>query len=153
MTEWKTPFQLIKPGTGRKVRSGSDVAILSIGPMGNYALKACEELESRGISAALYDMRFVKPIDELMLHEVFGKFKHVVTVEDGCLQGGMGSAVLEFMVDNGYTSQVKRLGIPDRLVEHGTQDELYAECHYDAAAMVATCEEMLREAIVEKRTA
>jgi 1-deoxy-D-xylulose-5-phosphate synthase len=98
-------------------------------------------------------MRFVKPIDELMLHEVFGKFKHVVTVEDGCLQGGMGSAVLEFMVDNGYTSQVKRLGIPDRLVEHGTQDELYAECHYDAAAMVATCEEMLREAIVEKRTA
>jgi 1-deoxy-D-xylulose-5-phosphate synthase len=153
MTEWKTPFQLIKPGTGRKVRSGSDIAILSIGPMGNYALQACEELEQRGVSAAMYDMRFVKPLDELLLHEVFGKFKHVITVEDGCLQGGMGSAVLEFMADNGYQSQVKRLGIPDRLVEHGTQDELYAECHYDVAAMVAASEEMLRESLVERRTA
>ncbi len=153
MTEWKTPYQLIKPGTGRKVRSGSDVAILSIGPMGNYALQACDQLNQLGISAALYDMRFVKPIDELLLHEVFGKFKHVITVEDGCLQGGMGSAVLEFMVDNGYQSQVKRLGIPDRLVEHGTQDELYAECQYDVAAMVATAEEMLSEAVSERRTA
>jgi 1-deoxy-D-xylulose-5-phosphate synthase len=153
MTEWKTPLQLIKPGTGRKVRSGSDLAILSIGPMGNYALQACEQLEQAGISAALYDMRFVKPLDELLLHEVFGKFKHVITVEDGCLQGGMGSAVLEFMVDNGYQSQVKRLGIPDRLVEHGSQDELYAECHYDVAAMVAASEEMLRESAVERRTA
>jgi 1-deoxy-D-xylulose-5-phosphate synthase len=153
MTEWKTPFQLIKPGTGRKVRSGADIAILSIGPMGNNALQACEQLEQKGISAALYDMRFVKPIDELLLHEVFGKFKHVITVEDGCLQGGMGSAVLEFMVDNGYQCQVKRLGIPDRLVEHGTQDELYAECHYDAAAMISAAEEMLRESLVERRTA
>jgi 1-deoxy-D-xylulose-5-phosphate synthase len=121
--------------------------------MGNYALKACEQLEQQGISAALYDMRFVKPLDEMLLHEVFGKFKHVITVEDGCLQGGMGSAVLEFMVDNGYQSQVKRLGIPDRLVEHGTQDELYAECHYDTAAMVAAAEEMVRESIEERRTA
>ena len=121
--------------------------------MGNNALEACEQLEQMGISAALYDMRFVKPLDELLLHEVFGKFKHVITVEDGCLQGGMGSAVLEFMVDNGYHAQVKRLGIPDRLVEHGTQDELYAECHYDAAAMVSTAEEMIRESLEERRTA
>ncbi len=147
LTEWKTPMQLIKIGTGRKVRSGEDVALLTIGPIGNQAVKACEELEAKGISAALYDMRFVKPIDEILLHEVFGKFKHVITVEDGCLQGGMGSAVLEFMVDNGYTAQVRRLGIPDRLVEHGTQEELYAECHYDAAAMVQACVEMVGEKV------
>jgi 1-deoxy-D-xylulose-5-phosphate synthase len=147
LTEWKTPMQLIKIGTGRKVRSGNDVALLTIGPIGNQAVKACEELEAKGISAALYDMRFVKPIDEILLHEVFGKFKHVITVEDGCLQGGMGSAVLEFMVDNGYTAQVRRLGIPDRLVEHGTQEELYAECHYDAAAMVQACVEMVGEKV------
>jgi 1-deoxy-D-xylulose-5-phosphate synthase len=91
MADWKTPFKIIKIGTGRKVRNGEDVAVLSIGPIGNYALKACEQLEEQGISAALYDMRFVKPIDELLLHEVFGKFKHVVTVEDGCIQGGMGA--------------------------------------------------------------
>jgi 1-deoxy-D-xylulose-5-phosphate synthase len=145
MTEWKTPFQYIKPGTGRKVRSGSDVAFLTIGPMGNQALQACEELEAQGISAALYDMRFVKPIDEMLLHEVFGKFKNVITVEDGCIQGGMGSAVIEFMVDNGYTAQVKRLGIPDKLVEHGTQEELWAECHYDKSAMVASAVEMVGE--------
>ncbi len=154
LTEWKTTLQLIKIGTGRKVRNGEDVAILSIGPMGNNALKACEQLEEKGISAALYDMRFVKPIDEMLLHEVFGKFKNVVTIEDGCIQGGMGSAVLEFMVDNGYHTQVKRLGIPDRLVEHGTQDELYAECHYDAAAIVQVCEEMVEAKPLEvKRSA
>jgi 1-deoxy-D-xylulose-5-phosphate synthase len=145
MVDWKTPFKLIKVGTGRKVRSGEDVAVLTIGPIGNNALEACEELESHGISAALYDMRFAKPIDEILLHEVFGKFKHVVTVEDGCVMGGMGSAVVEFMADNGYQAQVRRLGIPDRLVEHGTQDELYAECHYDKAAVVAACVEMVGE--------
>ena len=145
LTEWKTPLQLVKVGTGRKVRSGDDVAILTIGPMGNNALKACEQLEQKNISAALYDMRFVKPLDELLLHEVFGKFKQVITVEDGCLMGGMGSAIVEFMTDHGYTAQVKRLGIPDKLVEHGTQDELYAECHYDTAAMVEACVEMVAD--------
>ena len=90
-------------------------------------------------------MRYAKPLDELLLHEVFGKFKSVVTVEDGCIQGGMGSAVVEFMADHGYHAQVKRLGIPDRYIEHGTQDELYAECFYDKAAMVATCQELVEE--------
>jgi 1-deoxy-D-xylulose-5-phosphate synthase len=145
LTDWKTPLQYITPGTGRKVRSGSDVAILSIGPMGNIALEACVELESKGISAALYDMRFVKPIDEILLHEVFSKFKTVITVEDGCIQGGMGSAVLEFMADNGYVAQVRRLGIPDKLIEHGSQEELWAECHYDKAAIVATAVDMVGE--------
>lgn len=145
LTDWKTPMKLIKPGTGRKIKSGDDVAILTIGPIGNYAVKACEALADKGISAAHYDMRFAKPIDEVLLHEVFGKFKHVITVEDGCIQGGMGSAVLEFMGDNGYAAQVKRLGIPDVYIEHGTQDELYAECGYDVAGMVAAAMEMVGE--------
>jgi 1-deoxy-D-xylulose-5-phosphate synthase len=154
LVDWKTPMKLIKPGTGRKIRSGEDVAVLSIGPIGNNALKACEQLEESGISAALYDMRFAKPIDEVLLHEVFGKFKHVVTVEDGCIVGGMGSAVVEFMTDHGYMAQVKRLGIPDRVVEHGTQDELYAECHYDAKAVIEACIELVGEkALSNKRSA
>jgi 1-deoxy-D-xylulose-5-phosphate synthase len=142
MVDWKTPMKLIKPGTGRKVRNGEDVAFLTIGPIGNYALKACEQLEEKGISAALYDMRFAKPLDEMLLHEVFGKFKHVITVEDGCIIGGMGSAILEFMADHGYQAQMRRLGIPDEFIEHGTQDELYAECGYDVNGMVATASEM-----------
>jgi 1-deoxy-D-xylulose-5-phosphate synthase len=146
MVDWKTPMKLVKVGTGRKVRGGEDVAFLTIGPIGNNAQKACEELQEKGISAALYDMRFAKPIDEVLLHEVFSKFKHVITVEDGCIQGGMGSAVLEFMADNGYQAQVKRLGIPDAFIEHGTQDELYAECGFDANAMVATAIEMVGQA-------
>lgn len=135
MPNWKTPFKTIKIGTGRKVRNGSDVAILSIGHIGNYGLKAAQELENDDIDAAVYDMRFVKPLDEVLLHEVFNKFDHVITVEDGCLMGGMGSAVIEFMMDHGYNAKVVRLGIPDRLVEHGSQDELYAECKYDAEAI------------------
>jgi 1-deoxy-D-xylulose-5-phosphate synthase len=143
LTEWRTPFERIQIGTGRKLRNGHDIAFLTIGPIGNYALDACQTLEESGISAALYDMRFVKPLDEVMLHEVFGKFKHVITVEDGCIQGGMGSAVLEFMADNGYAAQVARLGIPDKYIEHGSQDELYAECGYDRAAMIAKAKEMV----------
>jgi 1-deoxy-D-xylulose-5-phosphate synthase len=143
MVNWKTPFKKIRIGTGRKVRSGNDIAFLTIGPMGSQALKAIEKLEAEGISAALYDMRFVKPLDEMLLHEVFSKFKKVITVEDGCIQGGMGSAVLEFMADNGYQAQVKRLGVPDRFVDHGTQNELYAECGYDVNGMVQTAQELM----------
>lgn len=145
MTEWKTPLRAITVGTGRKVASGNDIAILTIGPIGNEALKAKQQLEEINISAAVYDMRFVKPIDEMLLHEVFSKFSQVITVEDGCIQGGMGTAVLEFMADNGYMAQVVRLGIPDRLVEHGTQEELYAECGYDATAIVAQAKQMMAE--------
>ncbi|MFM7104651.1 MAG: transketolase C-terminal domain-containing protein, partial [Flavobacteriales bacterium] len=145
MTEWKTPLRAISVGTGRKVASGNDIAVLTIGPIGNEALKAKQQLEEINISAAVYDMRFVKPIDEMLLHEVFSKFSQVITVEDGCIQGGMGTAVLEFMADNGYMVQVARLGIPDRLVEHGTQEELYAECGYDATAIVAQAKQMMAE--------
>jgi 1-deoxy-D-xylulose-5-phosphate synthase len=142
MTNWKTPFKAIKMGTGRKVKNGKDVAVLSIGPLGNTALSAAQKLEKEGISLAVYDMRFVKPLDEILLHEVFTKFKNVITVEDGCLQGGMGSAILEFMGDHGYSAKVVRLGIPDKFVDHGTQKELYAECFYDENAIIETARKL-----------
>jgi 1-deoxy-D-xylulose-5-phosphate synthase len=145
MPQWKTPLKAMPVGKGRKIRTGEDIAILSIGHIGNEAVKACLELEKGRIQAAHYDMRFAKPIDELLLHEVFGKFSKVITLEDGCIMGGMGSAVLEFMADNGYQAQVKRLGIPDRFIDHGEQKELYTECHYDAAAIVKTAKEMVGE--------
>jgi 1-deoxy-D-xylulose-5-phosphate synthase len=131
MTEWKTPFREIQVGQGRIVKEGEDVAILSIGHIGNYAVEACQTLAKEGLNPAHYDMRFVKPLDQELLHEVFGKFKKVVTIEDGCLMGGFGSAVLEWMVDKGYTAQVKRLGIPDEVIEHGEQIELHRECGFD----------------------
>lgn len=137
MPDWKTPFKKIKTGTGRKVKSGDDIAILSIGHIGNEALAAIEEIEKQNISAALYDLRFAKPLDEVLLHEVFGKFDKVITVEDGCIQGGVGSAVLEFMVDHGYVAQVVRLGIPDKVIEHGSQPQLWAECGYDREAIAS----------------
>lgn len=145
MPQWKTPFKKIKIGKGQKIKSGEDIAILSIGHIGNYALKAAQDLEDDDISAAIYDMRFVKPIDEMLLHEVFSKFNKVITVEDGCIVGGMGSAILEFMADHGYQAQVKRMGIPDEVIEHGSQDELYAECHYDTASIRKTALKILSE--------
>lgn len=146
MTEWKTPFKKIKIGTGRRVKNGEHVAILTIGHIGNYAVKATARLEKEGVNVAHYDMRFVKPIDELLLHEVFSKFTKVITVENGCVQGGMGSAVLEFMADNNYQAEVKRLGIPDKFIEHGTQDELYHECFFNDIAIIETVKSMLETA-------
>ncbi len=131
MSEWRTPLELIPMGKGRKLKDGDDLAILSIGHIGNIATKAVQKLEAEGMSVAHYDMRFVKPLDEELLHEIFTHHTKVITVEDGCIQGGFGSAVIEFMADNGYSAQVKRLGIPDRYIEHGTQPELWKECGYD----------------------
>lgn len=132
MKEWQTPFEEIIPGKGRKIRDGKDVAIISVGPLGNVALKVCEELqEKKQIDAALYDLRFVKPLDQDLLHQIFTDFDKVITLEDNAITGGMGSAVLEFMSDNHYQAQVKRLGIPDYFVQHGSLTELYKECGYD----------------------
>jgi 1-deoxy-D-xylulose-5-phosphate synthase len=144
MTEWKTPLKEIKIGEGRKVTNGEDVAILTIGHPGNFAQEAIQELSGNGISVAHYDMRFVKPIDEVMLHEVFTKFNKVITIEDGCLMGGFGSAVIEFMVDQKYQAEVVRLGIPDEYVHHGTQEELWADCGFDTQAIVRTVKEMTK---------
>ena len=131
MTDWKTPLKSIKIGQGRRIKNGEDIAILTFGHIGNYAVEACEKLEQEGLNAAHYDMRFAKPLDEMLLHEVFGKFEKVITVEDGCLMGGIGSAILEFAADHGYRASVKRLGIPDEFIEHGTQLELHKECGFD----------------------
>lgn len=131
MPEWRTPLRQIPVGQGRIVKEGEEVAILSIGHIGNYAVEACAKLAKEGLNPAHYDMRFVKPLDGELLHEIFGKFKKVVTIEDGCLMGGFGSAVLEWMVDNGYSAQVRRLGIPDDVIEHGEQIELHRECGFD----------------------
>jgi 1-deoxy-D-xylulose-5-phosphate synthase len=144
--EWRKPMQQITIGTGRKTVDGDDIAILTIGHVGNFAVTACEALLAKGISAAHYDMRFVKPLDEEMLHEVFGKFGKVITVEDGCLPGGFGTAILEFMADHKYNSKVKRLGIPDKVVEHGEQAELQHECKFDAAGIEQAALEMLEAA-------
>ncbi len=138
MTEWKTPFKEIKIGEGRKVTAGEDIAVLTIGHPGNFAQKAIEALKGSGVSIAHYDMRFVKPLDTLLLHEVFSKFSKVITVEDGCLMGGFGSAVLEFMVDQKYQAEVIRLGIPDEYIHHGTQEELWADCRFDAQSIIQT---------------
>lgn len=149
MVDWRTPMREIPIGQGRIIKEGEDIAILTIGHIGNYAVTACELLQKEGFNPAHYDMRFVKPLDEAMLHEVFGKFKKVVTVEDGCLMGGFGSAVLEWMVDNGYQAQVKRLGIPDRIVEHGEQIELHRECGFDPEG-IANAVKQMAESVVEK---
>lgn len=134
MVDWKTPFKELPIGKGRKLKEGNDIAVLSIGHPGNFATKAIERVGEKA-SVAHYDMRFAKPLDEELLHEVFKKFSKIITVEDGCLPGGFGSAVLEFMKDNGYEAQVYRLGIPDRFIEQGEQPELYKICGYDVDAI------------------
>ena len=149
MVDWKKPMREIKIGTGRKVTNGNDIAILTIGHPGNFAQEAIVELAEQGVSVAHYDMRFVKPIDETMLHEVFSKFKKVITVEDGCLMGGFGSAVLEFMVDQKYNAEIVRLGIPDEYIHHGTQEELWADCGFNKGAIVKTVSKMLS---IQKQT-
>jgi len=152
-TEWKTSMQKIKVGTGRKLTSGKDVAILTIGHPGNFAQEAIEELKSTGASIAHYDMRFVKPVDETILHEVFAKFDKVITVEDGCLMGGFGSAVIEFMADQKYSAEIIRLGIPDTYINHGTQQELWEECKFDKKAIIATVKDILSLSANEKSEA
>ncbi|HMQ09763.1 MAG TPA: 1-deoxy-D-xylulose-5-phosphate synthase [Oligoflexia bacterium] len=142
IADWQKPFSSLKIGQGRQLTQGSDLAILSVGAIGTEAVQAVKDLQHKGISVAHYDMRFVKPIDQELLHTVFKNHDKVLTLEDGCLQGGFGSAVLEFMADHDYQAKVVRLGIPDRYIQHGTQPELYKECGYDADAIVQACLEL-----------
>ncbi len=145
MPEWRTSLEEIEIGTGRKLRNGDKLAILTIGHMGNYAVEVCEKLEKQNIKVAHFDMRFVKPIDEKLLHEVFATYQKVITVEDGCVEGGFGSAVIEFMVDHHYSAEVKRLGIPDAIVEHGEQLELHHEAGFDPEHIERAVLHMLKE--------
>lgn len=141
--EWKLPFKEIEIGKGRKLLDGSEIAILTIGTTGNFVTGLYEKFKTQGFSVAHYDMRFVKPLDEKMLHEVFGKFGQIITVEDGVVKGGFGSAILEFMASNNYAAQVKILGIPDVFIEHGSQQELYEECAFDSASIYKEVEKMM----------
>jgi len=150
MAEWKTPFKEIEIGKGRKLKDGEEVAILTFGHPGNFATTAIRELKTDGINPAHYDLRFVKPLDEALLHEVFGKFEKVVTVEDGTVIGGFGSAVLEFMNAHHYKADIRILGIPDSIVEHGTLKELHHECNYDAAAIASTVRTIMKRPVYEK---
>lgn len=147
MPEWKTKMKALEIGKGRKIKDGKDVAILSFGHPGNFAASAIRTLKSEGIDPAHYDLRFAKPLDETLLHEVFQRYTKVITVEDGTVVGGVGAAVLEFMAANQYKADVKILGIPDRIVEHGTQKELHRECGYDAEAIAHTVRQMVGAAV------
>lgn len=136
MPNWKLPFEKLEPGKGRKIKDGNKVAIISIGHPGNNALKAAGILDIKNLSTAVFNMRYLKPIDEGLLHEVFQHFKFIITLEDASIIGGLGSAILEFKNDNEYDSRVVRLGIPDKFIEHGTPEELYKECGFDVEGIV-----------------
>ena len=146
---WQQPFEEIEIGKGRKIKEGEEVAILTIGHVGNFAVDAIEKLAAKGIYPALYDMRFIKPLDTDLLHGVFSKFKKIITVEDGTLPGGFGSSILEFMADNDYKASVKRLGIPDKVIEHGDPEQLHKECKYDSSSIYSTVLEIFEEVYSE----
>lgn len=148
--EWKTEMKEIVPGTSRQLSSGDDLAILSIGHLGNFAVEAVEQLKHDHIDAAHYDMRFVKPLDEKQLHAIFSKFENIITVEDGTVVGGFGSAVLEFMAAHDYSSKVKILGVADTFIEHGTQTELWRDCGIDANGIVNAAKKLIKKGILSK---
>jgi len=142
--EWKTEMKEIKIGTGRKLKDGEEIAILSFGHPGNFAAAAIRDVKPDGINPAHYDMRFVKPLDEKMLHEVFKNYSKIITVEDGTVKGGFGSAILEFMAEHNYNASVKILGIPDTIIEHGTPKELYNEIGIDANNIAEAIRDMAK---------
>ena len=161
LVDWKNPMEEIKTGTGRKLKDGDDIAVITIGPIGNDAAKAIAELEAEGkeqcaasdeskeqcegkpLSIAHYDLRFLKPLDNSLLEEVGKKFKHIVTIEDGVRNGGMGSAVLEWMSDHGYQPTITRMGLPDDFVEHGTVNQLREIVHLDNNSIKETLKAVL----------
>ncbi len=143
--DWSnTPFKIVEIGKGRKLKDGVKVAVLSIGHIGNIAAEAIRIVADEGINPAHYDMRFVKPVDEELLHEVLRQYPVVITVEDGTIVGGLGSSVLEFMADNNYHATIKRIGVPDRFIEQGTPMELYHECGMDATSIANTIRELVK---------
>jgi 1-deoxy-D-xylulose-5-phosphate synthase len=148
MNEWKTSFKELEIGKGRQISSGEDIVVLSIGHVGNDVAEAAKLLGKEGYSVAHYDMRFLKPVDEEILHAVCKKFEKIITIEDGTIIGGLGSLVTEFISDHEYSSKVIRLGIPDRFVEHGTQNELKHECGYDMEGIINTIKGNLKRKVL-----
>jgi len=145
LTDWECPLEAIEVGKGRKLKEGTDLAVITIGPIGNKAAAAIVRAEKTlGCSIAHYDLRFLKPLDDALLHEVGQKFTHILTVEDGVRNGGMGSAILEFMNDHGYYPRVTRLGLPDRFVQHGPVNDLYAICGIDEESILNTITQIIK---------
>ena len=138
MPDWKTPFRKLEIGKGQKLRDGNDLALISIGHVGNDVSKAIDQAEKEGGSVAHYDLRFLKPLDETLLHEACRKFPTIITVEDGTINGGMGSAIMEFIHDHDYPTRIKRLGVPDRFISQGSLDDLHHECGYDVEGILKT---------------
>ena len=147
---WRQPFQEMEIGKGQLLKDGADLAILSLGPIGKEATKAIEILEEEQISVAHFDMRFLKPLDNKLLKTVFSRFNRIITLEDASVVGGLGSAVIEYMNDNSYKAKVIRLGIPDRFVDQGTQEELYRECGYDALGIEAAARNLVQSKILTR---
>lgn len=146
LVDWLCPLEEVPVGKGRRLKEGKDLAVLTLGPIGNTAAKAIDRFEQEtGQSVAHYDLRFLKPLDESLLHEVGKQFTRIITVEDGVLKGGMGSAVLEFMADNGYTPHLSRIGIPDNFVEHGSVKELYHLCGMDEEGILKVLKRSLEQ--------
>ena len=136
LVDWECPLEEVEVGKGRKLKEGKDIAVLSLGPIGNEAMNAIASAEAKsGKSIAHYDLRFLKPLDEEMLDEIGKNYTSIVTIEDGVLKGGMGSAILEYMADHGYTPKIRRIGIPDCFVQHGTPNELYKICGMDTTSI------------------
>jgi len=141
LKDWQRPFETLPVGKGRKLKDGKEIAIISIGPIGNIAKKAIEKVQAVGIDVAHFDMIYLKPIDEELLHEVGQNYKRIITLENGTIQGGLGSAVMEFMSEKGYSPQIKRIGIPDKFIPHGTISELYQMCGMDAESIAKVLSE------------
>lgn len=142
--DWRKRFESIPIGTGRVLSEGNDLAILTFGTTGIPAARAVKALAKEGHSVAHYDMRFVKPLDEKLLHQIFQKFTKIITIEDGTIQGGFGSAVLEFMADHQYSPKIVRMGVPDRFIEHGSQEELMRECGFDQKSIMQASVDLLK---------
>ena len=135
-------------GKGSIIKDGTDVAILSFGHPGNLVISAQNEFKKLGINVGHYNMRFVKPLDNKLLHNILQKYSKIITIEDGCVSGGFGSAVLEFISEHNYSVKVEMLGIPDRFINHGSQEELYNECSYDEKSIIKTVKKMVTPSAV-----
>ena len=138
LTNWRNTFETVEIGKGRVLAKGNEIAVVSIGHAGNFAQTAIEQLQKEGIEVALYDFIFLKPFDTELMHHVFKTHKYIVTLEDGVIKGGLASEVAEFKTQFNYEASIQNLGVPDQFIEHGTPDELYAECGYNADSIYQT---------------
>tara|TARA_B100001142_G_scaffold329903_1_gene395004 strand:- start:2075 stop:3982 length:1908 start_codon:yes stop_codon:yes gene_type:complete len=143
LTDWEVPFEEIEIGKGNVISEGSDIAVISIGHIGNMINNIVTEIQENKINIGHYDIRFLKPLDEKLLHIIFQKYKYIITIEDGCLKGGLSSAILEFSNDNNYKNNIFRFGVPDQFIEHGSLQEQRIECGYDKNSVLKKIQEII----------